>query len=203
MAAGAVALGSGGLARAAPRGKVVRVQRSEGAGSPPRLCVVMDAPDSLLCIGEPKVGDSLAYMTQATGLPIGEGRIETVAPATRIGACPGKAPVLFDVTATITQGTVDQLTRSQTIVLRGIKLGSRVRAVHDYRIPDERAAEQLQIAMDIDGDSRVDLALYNYTCDAAGARSNGGRADRQCFDLYQDRGGRLVRTQHDNIELCY
>ena len=188
---------------AAPRGRVVRVDRSRGQSVPPRLCVLMDTPGKLLCVGEARAGDAVSFLDSGTGELLGEARIDSAGSGSRMAACAGKAPVLFDVSATLVSGSADLLGRSRTVALRGLSLPRHAHGVPEYKVPEERQAETLQIAIDTDGDSRVDTALYNYACDEQGRVASGGTSDRQCFDTYQERGGRLVRTHQDLLELCH
>ena len=92
------------------------------------------------------------------------------------------------------------------VALRGITLGRSAKALPDYVVPPELTDQQLLVAVDLEGDGRADLTMYNYGCNADGTPSSGGprgSGDIQCFDTYTLYGGRLARTHQDILELCY
>jgi hypothetical protein len=202
-----VALGLGalllaGTALSAPRGKVVRVERARARASTARFCVVMDSPEKLLCIGAPKDGELVTFLDQRAGGVIGTARVDSFAPA-KMYACPGREPTLFDVNATLASGDRDVIARGYTIALRGVSLDERAKIIEDYQ-PAQPSEQSVLVAIDTDSSGTADVVMFQYTCDPAGAfASPGANGNTQCYDTYVDRGGKLVRTHQDIIEICY
>jgi hypothetical protein len=207
-----VALGLGavllaGTALSAPRGKVVRIERPRARTAAARFCVVMDSPEKLLCIGKAPVdGEVITFLDQRGGGVIGTARTESAQPS-RMYTCPGREATIFDVTATVTTGDVSVISRGYTLALRGLQLDERAKVIEDYR-PAQPSEQSVLVAIDTDGDSTADIVMFQYTCDAQGNMSplgggGSGNTNTQCYDTYVDRGGTLVRTHQDIIELCY
>ena len=191
-------------APAAPaRGKVVRVERQRVGLVPPQFCAVMDEPGKVLCIGEARPGEMLSFVDQATGEVLGEMKIETAAVSSRMATCPGKPTMLYDVTGTPSSSLATLTQRSKTAALRGLSLGRRTRALPDYQPPAALADQQLVVALDLEGDGKADVTMYEYTCNPDGTPTARGGNNTQCFDTYTLRGGTLIRTHQDIVELCF
>lgn len=183
----------------------MRVERARARASAARFCVVMDSPEKLLCIGLPKDGETVTFLDQRAGGVIGTARVDSSQPA-KMYACPGREPTLFDVNATLTTGDRDVIARGYAIALRGVRLDERAKIVEDYQ-PANPSEQSVLVAIDTDSSGSADVVMFQYTCDPQGtltsAGGGGGGGNTQCYDTYVDRGGKLVRTNQDIIELCY
>lgn len=206
----ALALGAlllAGTALSAPRGKVVRVERSRSRDAAARYCVVNDQPENILCLGTaPSDGDPITYVDSRAGV-IGTARVTSSQPS-KVYPCPGRNPTIFDVSVTLTSGDRDTILRGVTVALRGVRLDERAKVIDDYR-PPSPSEQNVLLAIDTDRTGSADIVLVQYTCDAQGnmtplgSGGGGGVVNTQCYDTYASRDGKLVRTHQDIIEICY
>lgn len=194
-------VGASALAWAAPRGKVVRVERNRGMKAVPRLCDVQPLAKEGLCVGEPRSGERVALIDQDRGIAIGEFRIDSATGAADPFICTGKSPVVFAIKGQVTAGDPDIIADAGRVIgLRNLTLDPKVaRVVKDQLIPG--STERAELTLDIDGNSTVDYMLARYPCDDANNPSP-TMAGRFCFDTYLERDGRLVKAHTDNIQIC-
>lgn len=192
-----------GVASAAPNGKVVRVERNRGLRTIPRICEVAPVAKTGNCLGQPTVGEHVALIDQERALVVGEFRINDAGPSQDAAfACPGTAPSVFRIGGVVSSGDPDVIADSGRVVgLRNLSLDPRVaRVIKEQNVPGTQ--DKADLALDMDGNGRVDYMLFRYYCDEANNPVQ--NADRRlCFDTYLERGGRLQKTHTENIQLCY
>lgn len=191
-----------GAGIAAPRGKVVRVERNRGMRVVPRLCDVQPGSKSGLCIAQPTPGERVALIDQERAVVLGEFRIDGTAAETDAFICSGQQPIVFRISGALTAGDPDVIANAGRIVgLRNLSLDPKVARVHkDASVPGTQTRAELGV--DVDGNGSLDYALVRYTCDEHGNPApNNDR--RLCFDTYLERGGRLVKAHTDNIQICF
>jgi hypothetical protein len=187
-------------AEAAPRGRVVRVERSV-ASVVPRICAMGGGARSgqNLCFGEPHDGDRIAVIDLAEKRVRGEFVIEAVTEATELSSLnlcisTGVRSVRGSYASGVEEG-------GHIIGLRGAKLNRRVaRVLSNVAAPSGRADEQVELAIDADGNGQADLLLTQYVCDGDGAPAAGGEG--RCFDTYMEQRGGMRRVQQDILRAC-
>ncbi len=187
---------------AAPGGRVVRVERDRGLRAVPQLCEVTPTSKEGLCIGQPSPGDRIALIDQDRGLPIGEFRIDGWSDAPDPFACTGVAPTVFRVKGSVASKDPDLINDAGRIIgLRNLSLDPRVaRVIKDQTVPGTQ--DKAELALDIDGNERIDYMLVKYGCDES--NNPMPTADKRfCFDTYLERNGKLVKVHTDNIQVCY
>ena len=195
-------VGAAALAWAAPGGKVVRVERNRGMKSVPRLCDVQPAAKEGLCVGQPNTGDRVALIDQDRGVVIGEFRIDSPLGPAPPFVCSGTTPIVFQVKGAISKGDPEKIAESGRIIgLRNLSIDARIaRVMKEQLVPGTQ--DRAELALDIDGNESVDYMLVRYSCDEANNPSPSN--DRRfCFDTYLERGGKLVKVNTDNIQICY
>ncbi len=186
----------------APAGRVVRVERNRGRAAVPRLCDVQPTAKTGLCVGEPQVGEHVALIDQDKGVALGEFRIESTAAAADPWVCSGQAPIIFKVTGAIVAGDVDAIVDAGRIIgLRNLRLDPRAaKVLKDQQAP--RSQDKAELAVDVDGNGRLDYMLVRYGCDEHGHPLPSSDR-RMCFDTYLERAGKLERAHQDIIQICY
>lgn len=202
---GALALALAGTgapaAGAAPRGRVVRVER-ESAGPPPRLCIMGHGRDAHLCFGQARAGERITLLVASEPRLRGELVIESVAEATdlhRDNLCiSGGAQY---VKGSYTPGTD---LSDVTAGLRGARLDLGVaRVLEGVPAPGGHADETVKLAIDGDGNGSADLVLTSYRCTPEGAPAPSVTSpDARCFDTYLAHRGKLRRVHQDIIQAC-
>jgi hypothetical protein len=192
LVAGAMPL----AAEAAPRGRVVRVER-DTLGPVPRRCSMAPGLGELRCYGEPRKGERIAVIDLSAGTVRGELVIESVSaelPAFSMCVNPG----VHTVKAAYASGGD---AGGDLLGLRGAKLDRRTaRVMKDVPAPSGRAGDAVEVAVDTDGNGRADLVLTRYACDQDGRPSQDDAGD--CFDTYMGRDGGLRRVHQDIFRVC-
>ena len=200
LLAGATVLlaGAAPRAEAAPRGRVIRVERGVAARVP-RLCAMTAVRGQSICFGRPREGERIAVIDLADKAVRGEFVIESVseaADATHLGVC-------LDTGLQIVKGSYvgGAEPGGHAFGLRGAKLSRRTaRVISDLPSPSGRTEETVELAIDADGNGRADIVLTQYSCDASGAPSSGGMI--RCLDTYMEQRGGLRRVQQDILRAC-
>lgn len=195
MLVGALLLAAG--ASAAPRGRVIRVERGSIAAVP-RLCAMGASRGENMCFGQPRVGERVAVVDLGERVVRGEFVIESVGDAKDLlsrGICVSTG--LQMVKGTYVDGAQPG---RQVMGLRGVRLSPRARVLSDVPAPSGRPEESVELALDTDGNGRADILLSQYACDVSGALSTGGEA--RCLDTYIDQRGTLRRVQQDILQVC-
>jgi hypothetical protein len=199
--AGFLAAAAGALAaEAAPRGRVIRVERSP-ANTVPRFCsLTASGGDGGLCFGRPRPGERFAIVAPLEPRLRGEFIVESVAEPTELisrGLCPDSD--IHVVKGSFTAGA-DQ--GGYVMGLRAAKLDPRIaRVMPDVPAPSGRDEESVHFAIDSDADGRADLMVTEYSCDASGTPTSGGSS--LCFDVYMDQRGTMRRVQQDILRVCH
>ncbi len=190
-------------ALAAPGGKVVRIERNRGLRTIPRICEVAPVAKNGNCLGQPSPGERVALIDQERALVLGEFRINEAGPAQDAAfACPGVVTSVFRIAGVVSSGDPDVIADSGRVIgLRNLSLDPKVaRVLKDQNVPNTQ--DRADLALDIDGNGRVDYLLFRYFCDEANNPVQ--TSDRRlCFDTYLERGGHLSKAHTENIQLCY
>ncbi len=188
------ALVAAGLdANAGPRkGKVVRVERSRGRTSIPRVCDVRGDLTGT-CLGpEPVTGETIAVLDE-TGV-VAEVRIKA---ATPFSAGSTSCTSLWNVTTDVIRGDVAAVAM-RTIGVSDPELNlRRARNLPREQFPQSpsgRSNEVVVMAVDRDGDATADLVLTQGPCDTSASSS--------CIDEYVKAGGRLTRVHQTDFASC-
>ena len=193
---GALAL----AARAAPRGRVVRVER-ESAATPPRICMIGHGIDSHLCFGQARAGERVRLFSQSAARLRGELVIESVSEATapRASLCVSGGAQLVKGSFTSPDDDFDS-----GLGLRGVQLDIKIaRVLAGVPAPSGRDDEQIKLALDGDGNGSADLVVTAYTCTPEGAPASGVRGrDARCFDTHMAHRGKLRRVHQDIVRAC-
>jgi hypothetical protein len=186
-------------AEGAPRGRVVRVERTIAA-TVPRICAMGGGTRGQnMCFGDPRVGDRIAVIDMAEKRVRGEYVIESVSEATELsslGLCisSGVKSVRGSYAAGAEEG-------GHVMGLRGARLSRKLTQVlTSVPAPSGRTDETVELAIDADGNGHADLVLTQYPCDANGVPASGG--DGRCFDTYLEQRGGLRRVQQDILRAC-
>ena len=185
---------------AAPRGRVIRVER-ESAAAVPRLCLMGLGGDSHLCFGQPRPGERITMFSATQTRPRGELVIESVSEAADMRS----AGLCISGGAQNVKGwsTTDADERDLVAGLRNARLDAEVaRVLSGVAAPSGRADERVDLAVDTDGNSSADLVVTAYSCTPEGEPSSGTGSHARCFDTYMVRRGKLRRVQQDIIRAC-
>lgn len=196
---GALALAALALsAEAAPRGRVVRVERGT-LSAVPRLCSLGGVRSQALCFGHPRVGERIMVLDLTERTVRGELVIESVGDASELtgrGVCISSGGHL--VRGSYASGVEAP---GHTMGLRGAQLDRRTtRVLIDVAAPTGRAEESVELALDTDGNGRPDLIVTNYMCDERGELA--ADAIGRCYDTYMRRHGTMHRVQQDIFQIC-
>jgi hypothetical protein len=190
--------GLGLAAEAAPRGRVVRVERNT-IGPTPRFCSIGGPRGEGTCFGQPREGERIAVVDLVEKTVRGEFVIESVSEATELaalGMCVSSG--IKTVKGSFTSGTGET---GHVVGLRGARLNRHAaRLLADVPPPSGRADESVELAVDADGNGRPDLILTQYPCDENGAPAAAGEG--RCFDTYMAQHGEMQRVQQDILRSC-
>jgi hypothetical protein len=197
-AAGLLLVGAATAAAAAPRGRVVRVERGTAAAVP-RLCAMAAIRDQNLCFGRPREGERVAIIDLSEKRVRGEFVIESVEDSAELA----QLRMCVDTGVQTVKGSYRGGAEGgeHVVGLRGARLDPRTaRVLSDVAPPSGRAEESVEVAIDADGNGRADLILTEYGCDATGAPASGTGA--RCFDTYLEQRGVMRRVQRDILRAC-
>jgi hypothetical protein len=189
-------------AAAAPKGRVIRVERPSKLAAVPRFCMLSETAS--FCLGQPKDGDRIALVDRDRSAVVGELRIDSSVAAVFPGLCPTPNPITFKITGTIVSGDPDLLSSGHEIYgLRDVTLDRRIaRLLADTPSPRGNPSDDVELAIDADGDSDADYLLVSFPCDGAGASTHQTGAAYRCLDTYVERQEKLVRVHQDVIQRC-
>jgi hypothetical protein len=197
----AFALAGATAAGAAPRGRVIRVER-EPVAAPPRICIIGGGHDSHLCFGQPRAGERVTLLSSSEPRVRSELVIESVADAADLrqaNLCASDGAQLVKGRYTPGTNSGDSMTG-----LRGAQLDAWVaRVLTGVPAPSGSDDEQVKLAVDSDGNGSADLVVTTYPCTPEGALVTGAVAhDARCIDTYMARRGKLHRVHQDIIRAC-
>lgn len=194
----------GGVAASAPRGRVVRVDRIRPPAAIPRICMMM-MEDRLICVGKPEPRETIHLFETERGKVVGQIRVDSVRDFLGVRPCPGKPPMIFEVTGTLVVGVPDLLDGSRRLVgLRYADLEPGSKLLKNVKPPsaanrDTPTNHQVEMAVDFDGDAGPDYLVEHYPCPDANTST---RSTPTCFDTYMERRGKLELVQRDAIYVC-
>jgi hypothetical protein len=187
VAVGATLLGA---AVAAPKsGRVVRVERRPRTGTAaPRSCEHIEG-DSWICRGvRPLPGEIISIVAQdgiAAEVRIAEvGDVPTCRVAWRVRGRVLRGDVNADPSAAVIDPSLDP--RTSRLMPPGVVT----------RSPSGRADDDVDWAIDRNGDGKEDLVATSYVCDDAGKPDI--NAGGQCFDLWSSSGFEM-RQAHPTV----
>jgi hypothetical protein len=199
--AGALAGTGAPAAGAAPRGRVVRVERASATPTP-RLCIMGHGRDAHLCLGQARAGERIALLVATEPRLRGELVIESATDATDLR----RDNVCISGGAQYVKGWYTSGTDSSDVTagLRGAGLDLSVARVLDgVPAPSGHADESVKLAVDGDGNGSADLVMTAYRCTPDGAPApSGASSDSRCFDTYMAYRGKLRRVHQDIIRAC-
>lgn len=180
-------------ARVAARpGRVVRVERHARTSSyVPRWCDVSADEDVGVCRGpRPNLGDTITVVS-TTGIAA-EIRVSEV------DATP--CAMLWKIRTRLLRG--DFSTTPSWIALIDPSLDSRSRLIPADKVtsPSRRSSDEVQFAIDRDGDGREDVVGVNYLCDDSGVPDASASGD--CYDVYQRSGNDVTRVHPTLLPSC-
>lgn len=185
-------------ADAAPRGRVVRVERNS-IGAVPRLCSMGGRRGEGTCFGQPHEGETIEIVDPAARRLRGAFVIESVTEAAELASL--ALCVSTGVHTVRGSYAIGADEGGRVWGLRGAKLNRKVaRVLGDVPPPSGRSEESVAFAVDADGNGRPDLLLTEYACDENGAPTSG--AEGRCFDTYLEQRGGMHRVQQDILRTC-
>jgi len=178
---------------AGPRGRVVRVERTDaGTKVAPRLCEVRG--DGGTCVGEqPTTGQTVVLLDEQHTVA----EVEVIESASLVSSCAN----LWTV---------------KTRAIRGIAAGgegigvidpglipNRARVLdknHMPASPSGLSGDEVWRAIDRDGDGTADILITRYNCDSAGKPVTNGA--NYCIDIWARIGVKMTRTTQLNLAQC-
>jgi len=182
---------AGGEVAARP-GRVVRVERHARANAfVPRWCDVSAEEDSGVCRGpRPNLGDTITVLSM-TGIAA-EIRVSEIDPT--------PCAMLWKIRTRLVRG--DFSMASSWVAVIDPSLDSRSRAIPSDRVssPSRRTGDEVQFAIDRDGDGREDVVGINYMCDDSGVPDPNATGD--CYDVYQRSGNDVSRVHPTLLPGC-
>ena len=186
---------------AAPRGRVIRVERGTSAADP-RFCAIGLRSSESLCFGKPAEGERVLLIDPEQKVIVGELRIDKVTPTTDVGGmgfCSDAG--LYSIKGTVVDGE-ERLVKREALGVRGLKVNRKsARVLTNGASPSGRSTDRVTLTLDANGDGRADLVLTQYACDATGAPAT--TVEGWCVDTYTAQpDGRLQRTHQDVLKAC-
>ena len=180
-------------ARAAPSGRVVRVERAGGSGgAAPRLCEIRG--DSGTCVGdEPKLGQTVVVLDDRHVVA----ELQVVEATPFVASCPN----LWAVKTRAARGTAEDV-EGIGVIDAGLN-PNRAHVLDKDRLPaspSRQPGDEVWRAVDRDGDGTADILITRYSCDAAGKPHPGGST--YCIDVWARIGSRMVKTTQLNFAAC-
>jgi hypothetical protein len=185
-----------GVAGATPRsGKVVRVERrARTTATVPRWCDISPDDDSAICRGpRPAVGDTISIVA-----------LQGIIAELRIVEVVGEAAtcrLLWKVRARVVRG--DLGASSGTVALVDPTLDQRSRLVPGEQVtksPSGRSDDEIQFAVDRNGDGRPDVIGIQYMCNDAGKPDPSSTGD--CYDVYAGNSIDLQKVHPTLLPAC-
>jgi len=205
-AAAALAAGAGdGLAgdkkKTRRKGKVVRVERTKVDPGMVRMCGSPRPDGGATCWGQPPEVGEVGAILDDSGMR-GTSRVTKVVPT--LDTCGNT--ISYDIQGEVRGGDLSQLNTSVGAMVFDWKTGSRSRALNIYGSPPVVApglhgAEFVLGALDDDGDSRPDLVLIWFYCDATGQSTRSG-SGHYCLVHYRHDGTAYAELRLDVVRNC-
>jgi hypothetical protein len=191
---------------AAPRGKVVAIERPRD-NAVPRICGIQSTTVAF-CMGAPQPGERIVLVDQQSGTLLGELRVEGSLQATDWGLCTSEAPGPYRVTAKLVAGDARRINTAGAVMgLRGVRVDPRTRVLREQKSPSGVDGETVELALDLDEDGSPDVLVTQYGCNESGVFAHDG--NRICIDTYMRRGGpsgsggRLDRIRREALQRCF
>lgn len=196
VAAAAVAAAAPGKPRKRA-GKTVRVERKQPqVSSKSRLCPLYDR-DVGSCPREVAVGD-VGLVVDAEGT-YGEATITEV---TRLGDSCGN-PAGWNIVIDVSRLSSSDFSYNALLVMdHRVADGGRTLAA-SMDAPSGRPDENVQHALDDDGDGQPDLLVTNYACDERLRPSRASRVSHTCYDTWLEVRDEWRRARTDHVPVCY
>ena len=182
-----------GTATAGPRpGKVVRIERRARAGAiAPRWCDVSADEDAGVCRGpRPAIGDTITVVG-TTGI-LAEIRIAEVDETT--------CNLMWKIRGRVVHGDFSAASAWAAVVDPGVDGRSRLMAAERLPSPSGRHTDEVQFAIDRDGDGHEDIVGTSYVCDDSGQPDPNGGGD--CYDVYARSGPELMKAHPTLLPAC-
>jgi hypothetical protein len=184
-----------GVAQAAPRGKVVRVERAHGDRvGIPRLCEI-ESNGKGTCLGgvaEVRVGE-IAIVVDSQSV-VAQMRIDEVS------IMSATCPMLTTIHGTFL-GTGSFVKNGQAFgVIDGGVDPDRGRLIADVNsLPSPNGIDRVSIAIDRDGDQVADIEMTTGACDGSG---NPLASGEPCLDVWTKAGHGMQLATHTSLASC-
>jgi hypothetical protein len=173
---------------AAPRGKVVRIERARTFPLvTPVICFQVQTDGTGLCVGpQPKQGDVIVLVDETQVLA--EVRIDTMTKA--MATC----DAVWQVSGSVIKGDVNAGRRTKTMGLidAGIDRNA-ARRVPEDKIPKPAPDTRVEIGIDRDGDGQADMLVAQGSCPGIG---------NECIEFWSRRPKGLERVWSSNLRVC-
>jgi len=182
-----------GTAAAGPRaGKVVRVERrSHSNAIVPRWCDVSADEDAGTCRGpRPAIGDTITVVGQ-TGI-LAEIRIAEVDETT--------CNLMWKIRGRVVRGDFSAAAAWAAVVDPTIDARSRLMAAERLPSPSGRHTDEVQFAIDRDGDGDEDIVGTSFVCDDSGQADPNAGGD--CYEVFTRSGPELVKAHPTLLPSC-
>ena len=176
-------------ASAAPRGRVVRVERPRTcAPVTPVICFEIRPDGGATCLGpQPKDGDIIVVLDETA--VFAEVKVDSATKAPGVNC-----DVVWKVNGTVLKGDVSSGKRSKTMGL----IDNCVDRQAARRLPEDKivkptADTRVEIGFDRDGDGQADMLVAQGTCPGAGT---------ECIEYWSRRSKGLERVWSTSLRAC-
>ncbi len=173
---------------AAPRGRVVRVERTRAFPLiTPILCFQVQTDGTGLCIGpQPHTGDVIVLVDETQ--VIAEVRVDGITKA--MPSC----DVVWNIQGSVLRGDVTAGKRSRTMGL----IDGNIDRKEARRVPDDKIVKptpdtKVELGIDRDGDGTADVVVAQSTCQGTG---------NDCIEFWTRRAHGLERVWSSNLRIC-
>lgn len=173
---------------AAPKGKVVRVERTRTFPLvTPVICFQMQSDGTGLCVGpQPKQGDIIVLVDESAVLA--EIKVEGMTKA--MPSC----DVVWQVNGSVIKGDVSAGRRSKTMGLIDAGIDrSAARRIAEDKIAKPTPDTRVEIGIDRDGDGQADMLVAQGTCPGVG---------NECLEFWSRRPKGLEKVWSSNLRAC-
>ena len=172
---------------AGPRGRVIRVDRTnDGRAVAPRVCVLH--AEGGMCLGEQPAPGQTVHMLDEQHVVAA---VQIVEATNSLTGCPN---VWMVKTREVNSVPID----SDGVGVIDPHLDpNRAHALdkaHMPASPSGLSGDDVWQAIDSDGDGSADIVVTRYGCDSAGKPAT--RASTYCIDVWARTGSRMTRTTH-------
>jgi hypothetical protein len=181
------------IAAAGPRpGRVVRIERrARSTTFVPRWCDVSADDENGICRGpRPNIGDTITIIAPP-GL-VAELRVSEVTET--------NCPLLWKIRSRVLRGDFSATPAWIAVIDPGLDARSHLLVAEKVASPTGRRTDEVQFAIDRDGDGREDVVGIDYVCDDAGTPDPNAGGD--CYDVYSRSGADVTKAHSTILPSC-